>query len=70
MSEPKNGYGSIWATPEESIWATESPAVPRWNAEVLEFPVPKWNLDPHRQKALAEQAMRLAIVAKAKLRRI
>jgi hypothetical protein len=75
---PPGSEGSIWAAPREggtlptpqSIWASPSPKIVRWSAKVIELPVPKWTSDPDRRRALAEQAMSLALKAQSKLRRV
>ena len=44
-----------------------APPVERWNAKVIELPIPRWDLE--RQRAIVEQAMALALKAQQKLRR-
>jgi hypothetical protein len=51
--------------------AETGPYVPRmvvrWNAKVIEFPTPRW--DNGRQRAVAQQAMELALKAKQECER-
>jgi len=42
------------------------PPVERWNAKVIPLPTPKWPVD--RQRAVAEQAMQLALKAQREVR--
>jgi hypothetical protein len=44
------------------------PPVERWNATLIQFPTHRWDVE--RQRAVADQAMNLALAAKRGLRRV
>jgi len=74
MSKPERaGGGSVLDRVLEELarrGAETGPYVPppveRWNAKVIDLPRPRWDLE--RQRAVAEQAMALALAAQQKFR--